>query len=82
MSNPTIRNIRVYGPVGEFGESEEYGVGENGVTEIRQSIKPGMHSDIPYLEIWKGDKLLAVFCQHNVAGVYYDRPDDSDNVNF
>lgn len=72
-----IKSIIIYGPVGEYGEAEAYQVGcdvggGKVVTEIRQTIKSGMHADIPYVQVWYGDELYAEFCQHNIQGVYYE----------
>lgn len=55
---------------GEAGE-ESYAVGKGGVTRIEACTKAGMYADIPYIRVWKGDTLLAEFCQHNVVGVYF-----------
>lgn len=46
-------------------------VGYNGVTRIEAFTKSGMHADIPYVRVWKGDQPYAEFCQHNVVGVYF-----------
>lgn len=49
-------------------------VGHQGVTRIEEIIKSGMSSDIPYLRIWKGDHVMAEFCQHHIVGVYFKEP--------
>jgi hypothetical protein len=72
MSEPKIKSVRVYGPVGEFGEIEAYDVGYGDVTEIRKVGRPSHYCDVPYIEVWKGDDLYAEFCQHNVAAVYFE----------
>ena len=51
---------------------EEYGVGFYGVTRIEATTKSGMHADIPYVRVWKGDVCAAEFCQHNIIGVYFE----------
>lgn len=66
-----IKSIRVYGPIGEYGDMETYYVGEKDVTEIRAVQKEGSMSYIPYVQVWKGEKLFAEFCQHNITGVYF-----------
>lgn len=69
--------VTVYGPVGEYGATEEYQVGRNmgekwgRVTEICIVGKNGMYCDIPYVQVWCGDRLHAEFCQHNVQAVYF-----------
>ena len=64
----TIRAIDVP-PVPEAGFS--YRVGTSGVTRIEACTKSGMHADVPYVRVWKGDICEAEFCQHNIAGVYF-----------
>lgn len=59
----------------EGDEGEGFGVGFQGVTRIEEFSKSGMHSDIPYIRVWKGEHLLAEFCQHNVVGVYFSVPE-------
>lgn len=46
-------------------------VGVEGVTRIEACTKSGMHADIPYVRVWKGDRAVAEFCQHNIVGVYF-----------
>lgn len=48
-----------------------YEVGVWGVTRIEATTKSGLHADIPYLRVWKGDLAVAEFCQHGVVGVYF-----------
>ena len=68
-----ITMVRIFGPMGEYGETEAYKVGENDVTQINAVQKEGQMSYIPYIQVWKNDVLFAEFCQHNILGVYYDR---------
>lgn len=49
-----------------------YAVGRNGVTRIEACQKSGLHANIPYVRVWKGDVCEAEFCQHNIVGVYFD----------
>lgn len=49
-----------------------YRVGRNDVTRIEACTKSGLHADIPYVRVWKGDVCEAEFCQHNIVGVYFD----------
>jgi hypothetical protein len=69
-----IREIDVY--LSEEG-STVYTVGRNGVTRIEPTTKSGMHADIPYLRVWKGDVCEAEFCQHNIVGVYFAAPSEA-----
>ena len=53
-------------------------VGRNGVTRIEACTKSGMHADIPYVRVWKGDACAAEFCQHNIVGVYFAKPEEGN----
>lgn len=54
---------------------EVYRVGWDGVTRIEACTKSGLHADIPYVRVWKGDVAFAEFCQHHIVGVYFtDQP--------
>ena len=57
------------------GVQAEYVVGGNGVTRIEAFTKSGMHADIPYVRVWKGECPVAEFCQHNIVGVYFAQPE-------
>lgn len=46
----------------------------NGITRIEKWAKSGMHANIAYVRVWKGDHLVAEFCQHALAGVYFKAP--------
>jgi hypothetical protein len=48
-----------------------YVVGRNGVTHIEATFKSGLHANLPYVRVWKGDVCEAEFCQHNIIGVYF-----------
>lgn len=63
-----IREIDIF--IGE-GEAQFYRVGHNGVTRIEACQKSGLHANMPYLRVWKGDVCEAEFCQHNIVGVYF-----------
>lgn len=63
-----IREIDVY--LSDEGACV-YAVGRNGVTRIEACTKSGLHADIPYVRVWKGDVCEAEFCQHNIVGVYF-----------
>lgn len=54
---------------GQFAEF--YKVGVDGVTRIEATIKSGMHANIPYVRVWKGDQIHSEHCQHNIDGVYF-----------
>ena len=53
--------------------SQEYKVGQSGVTRIEACAKGGEFCDIPYIRVWAGDEAIAEFCQHAVKGVYFKR---------
>lgn len=52
-------------------EPEAYRIGYAGVTRIEACTKSGLHAYIPYVRVWRGDKAVAEFCQHNIVGVYF-----------
>ena len=59
-----------------------YWVGRAGVTRIEACTKPGMHADIPYVRVWGeslpsfgGECVVAEFCQHQIVGVYFAKPE-------
>lgn len=68
MSEKPIRGV-VIDTVPDSGN--EYNVGRGGCTDIKAITKPGMYSDIPYIQVWLNDEIAAEFCQHNIVGVYY-----------
>ena len=53
-----------------------YCVGMDGVTRIEACKKCGEYSHIPYLRIWSGDRCIAEFSQHHVAGVFFAKSDE------
>lgn len=55
----------------EAGTSQELTVGLGGVTRIEATQKSGLHANLPYVRVWKGDDCHAEFCQHNIVGVYF-----------
>lgn len=61
----------------EFGasEAEAYRVGYDGVTRIEACFKPGLHANLPYVRVWKGDVAVGEFCQHNIVGLYFKEPE-------
>jgi hypothetical protein len=73
MEHPVNQPIKVLtvcmdGP----NDTERYAVGFGGVTRIEATTKSGMHADIPYLRVWKGDVAVAEYCQHNIIGIEFD----------
>lgn len=60
----------VDGPCGPEG-SISYIVGHHGVTRIEQVLKSGMYSNLAYLRVWAGDKVLAELPQHNTEHVRF-----------
>ena len=53
---------------------EAYRVGYDGVTRIEACTKSGMHADIPYVRVWRGDVAVGEWCQHQIVGVYFKAP--------
>lgn len=51
-----------------------YRIDRNGVTRIEAFTKSGMHSEIPYVRVWIGDRPRAEFCQHQIVGIYFKAP--------
>lgn len=51
-------------------------LGVNGITEIKIVQKEGPMSFIPYVQVWRGEKLFAEYCQHNIFGVLYEGETD------
>ena len=54
--------------------NEYHEVGKYEVTRIEACFKSGMHANIPYIRVWKGEHCVGEFCQHNVVGVYFEQP--------
>lgn len=69
MSTPAIQSILV--PCEHHGNPESWIVGQMGVTRIEQIGKDGEYSRIPWVRVWAGDKLLAEFNEHKLAGIYF-----------
>jgi hypothetical protein len=53
---------------------EAYRVGQDGVTLIEPTTKSGMHANIPYIRVWRGEVAVGEWCQHNIIGVYFKAP--------
>lgn len=71
--HPIDRPIQsILNPCDHHGNPESWIVGRQGVTRIEATTKSGMHADIPYVRVWKGDVAIAEFCQHSLAGVYFE----------
>jgi len=51
-------------------EDDFFALGD-GITRIEACTKSGMHANIPYVRVWKGDVAVAEFCQHQIVGVYF-----------
>lgn len=45
--------------------------GKHGCTRLEKTAKPGEHSFIPYVRVWRGDTVAAEFCQHKLVGVVF-----------
>ena len=61
-------------PSGIVTESESYRVGYGGVTRIEACTKSGMHANIPYVRVWRGEVAVGEWCQHQIVGVYFKGP--------
>lgn len=57
-------------------DSTTHRVGTDGVTRIERTQKGGMHCNIPYVRVWKGDVLHSEHCQHEIQAVYFVEPTD------
>lgn len=53
------------------GDLSFYKVGRNDVTRIEACQKSGLHANLPYIRVWKGEHCFVEFCQHNIIGVYF-----------
>lgn len=53
-----------------------YAVGRDGVTRISRFARFGLHNEIPYVRVHRGDEVLAEFCLHNVIGIQMGEPID------
>jgi len=69
MSEPIIQSILV--PCDHHGNPESWIVGQMGVTRIEQIAKDGEYACIPWVRVWCGDKPVAEFCEHKLAGIYF-----------
>lgn len=75
--NPMRHEWPIEAPIREIDvylsdeDSTYYRVGKDEVTLIEPCVKPGLHSNLPYVRVWKGDVCEAEFCQHNIVGVYF-----------
>lgn len=69
---PVNKPIRLLTLNGE--QATVYRVGIDGVTKIEAFEKAGMHANIPYVRVWKGDEPYAEFCQHHIEGVWFTDP--------
>lgn len=66
-----VQRIRVYGPSGPQGETEEYDIRFN-CSRIEETTRNGMYNVMDYLTVLNyQDQPIAEFCRHNIVGVYY-----------
>jgi len=72
MRNRMIQAVQV--PCDQHGNPLDYVVGRQGVTAIKQTERNGEYCTIPYVEIWAGNDLLAVMCQHKLSFIQYTVP--------
>ena len=73
-----IATILVQNDTATGGEFEGYSITDRPgslytvVDEIKFHYKPNSKNNrVPYLRVYKDDKLLCEFCQHNLLGTYY-----------
>jgi hypothetical protein len=57
-----------------YGQIGEYEVGLEDVTRIEQFGQPGLHCDLPYLRVWKGEKVEAEISRHSAVLVRFGLP--------
>lgn len=57
------------------GNPFEFNVGRQGVTEIREVGEYGEYAMIPWVEVWRGDQLVARFSQHKLEHIFYVQGD-------
>ncbi|WP_300573442.1 hypothetical protein [Phenylobacterium sp.] len=69
--HPVVQPIRA---VDTHADGHGYAVGVDGVTRIEACTKSGLHADIAYVRVWRGEVCEAEFCQHNIIGVYFGDP--------
>ena len=69
MSEPIVQSILV--PCDHHGNPESWVVGQAGVTRIERFEKPGEYCGLPWVRIWAGDKPIAEFYEHRLAGIYF-----------
>lgn len=73
--HPIEQPILAVSVIDREDEQEYHRVGMHGVTRIEATTKSGMHADIPYVRVWRGDECAAEYCQHNIIGVYFETAD-------
>jgi hypothetical protein len=52
-------------------------VGAKGITRIEPTMKNGEYAHIPYFRVWRGDAVVAEYCQHTVAETLFEEPTDA-----
>ena len=53
-------------------EHEYYRIGDlSGVTKIELFELPGPYCMLPYIRVWKGDKIYAEYPRHQCIGIRY-----------
>jgi len=62
------------------GSGFAYMVGSQNVTKIEAYEESGPYCMIPYIRVWKGEKLEAEFCKHQIVGVYYGEPEPAPAI--
>lgn len=76
--HPTNQPIKAVTVTDYEGCTEHYEDGKHDTCLIEPFTKSGMYAAIPYIRVWKkvdGAPIVhAEFCQHNIVGVYFDKP--------
>ena len=52
-------------------DGKTYAVGANGVTLIQPFNLCCEYAEIPYVRVWRGDRVLAEFSRHRLHSVFY-----------
>ena len=71
--HPVEQPIKALSVFESEGGGEYYEVGRADVTKIEPTTKSGgEYVSIPYIRVWKGDRVHSEHCQHRVMGVYFE----------
>lgn len=69
LEGPAIKEA-IIEPVSSFWpEGRWYAVGHGEFTKIERISHGALHCDIPYIRVWKGEKIEGEFCLHQIVGI-------------